>query len=87
MFALERLVACFAAEGEGVMGKSGSGIVAGCPDLVCRVCRTKVGWPHQPWCKLGNKVQLACPDCRYYDGAHTVCAYPGRNKPLRKRGV
>ncbi|MBR0205751.1 MAG: hypothetical protein IJQ45_03280 [Clostridia bacterium] len=69
------------------MGEKGGVIRAICPDFVCRVCRTKTGWPHQSWCSLVRKNANECLDCRYYNKRKACCAHPGKDKPLRKRPV
>ena len=51
---------------------------ARCDLYACRVCRTKTGWPHQPWCELSQVTEPDCADCRYWGGKK--CRHPARRK-------
>ncbi len=53
-----------------------SEITSTCPYLVCGICRTKVGWPHQRWCNKREKTELSCFDCFYLNTGDEVCAHP-----------
>ena len=54
-----------------------------CEDFVCRVCRTKTGWPHQKWCSSEN-TEPGCSDCLYAAKNGTVCKHPQRRKAVQK---
>ena len=58
-------------------------IAAACPRFACRVCRTKTGWPHQPWCPLSRAVEPDCGGCRYWEPKEGECIHPA----LRREGA
>ncbi len=62
------------------MGEIDVVIRANCPRFVCRVCRTKTGWPHQRWCGLGGLTDPACEACRYYAPDRDRCVHPAQRK-------
>lgn len=76
-----------AGERKDQMGEIVGVIQTKCPDFVCRLCRTKTGWPHQRWCSYRKRTTPECQDCRYYDRRKDQCLHPGRDKPLRKHQV
>ena len=51
-------------------------IAAGCPRYVCRLCRTKTGWPHQIGCELACLTAPDCADCRYWSAKKDRCEHP-----------
>ena len=53
-----------------------SEITSTCPYLVCFICRTKVGWPHQRWCDKKDEAELSCSDCFYFKTKDEVCTHP-----------
>lgn len=55
-------------------------IDAQCPDFVCRLCRTKTGWPHQRGCTETANVRPTCADCRYWREKDRRCHHPARRK-------
>ena len=62
------------------MAETDNLIRAECPLYVCRVCRTKTGWPHQCWCCQAQVTNPDCEECRYYDRNKTECVHPARGK-------
>ena len=62
------------------MDESMSIIHSGCPLYSCRVCRTKTGWRHQPWCELKELTVPGCTECRYHDIAGGSCVHPAMKK-------
>lgn len=58
-------------------------IRARCSRFACCVCRTKTGWPHQPWCELGEEACPGCEDCRYFDRTKARCMHPA----CKRRGA
>ena len=59
-------------------------IDARCPRYACRLCRTKTGWPHQPWCELSRVTEPECADCRYWNAGKNLCDHPAAR---RERGA
>ena len=55
-------------------------IKAACAMFVCRMCRTKTGWKHQPWCALLALKKPTCKDCRYWSADRQVCAHPAAKR-------
>ena len=51
-------------------------IAAKCQLYACRICRTKTGWPHQPWCEAGDGIKPGCEDCIYYYAKIQKCVHP-----------
>ena len=51
-------------------------ILSTCPRFACRVCRTKTGWSHQPWCELSWVTEPDCTDCRYWNKKKDLCEHP-----------
>ena len=51
-------------------------IAADCPRFVCRICRTKTGWPHQIGCELACLTAPDCADCRYWSAKKDRCEHP-----------
>lgn len=62
-----------------------SEITSSCPYLVCRVCRTKIGWPHQSWCDLKEKTELCCFDCFYFKVKDEICTHPVLKKGTKRQ--
>ena len=58
-------------------------IAADCPQFVCRVCRTKVGWPHQRWCEIRNITKTLCSDCQYRGRNGGECIHPLRRREVK----
>ena len=57
---------------------SGRTISGRCSLFVCRCCRTKYGWQHQPWCDKAALTRPACADCRYYRMRDRACIHPAK---------
>ena len=57
-----------------------SNIRSSCPLYICRVCRTKTGWPHQVWCELKGLTEPGCTDCRYHSARNGGCVHPAMKK-------
>ena len=55
-------------------------IGARCPRYVCRLCRTKTGWPHQPGCALALLTNPVCADCRFWNEKKNRCNHPAARK-------
>ena len=70
---------------EGDMDKNEAVIRSACPLYVCRLCRTKTGWPHQCWCELRDSTEPGCADCRYHDALRGKCAHPAKERRDRDR--
>ena len=58
-------------------------IRSGCPFFACRVCRTKVGWPHQSWCGIKQNTDPGCTDCQYQNRQNKQCAHPSRKREVK----
>ena len=55
-------------------------IDARCPRFVCRICRTKTGWPHQLGCEMWLVTAPECADCRYWSAKKSLCDHPAARK-------
>ena len=51
-----------------------------CPRYVCRLCRTKTGWPHQLGCELAQVTEPECADCRYWNMKNQRCDHPAARR-------
>lgn len=57
------------------MGKNKNIIGGKCSMFACRICRTKYGWQHQPWCEAIHITAPVCADCCYL-AANGECIHP-----------
>lgn len=62
------------------MDETMSIIRGNCTLYSCRVCRTKIGWPHQVWCELKGIIVPGCGDCRYQNVRDFSCIHPATRK-------
>lgn len=58
-----------------------------CPLFVCRSCRTKYGWAHQPWCDMCTLTLPTCEDCRYFSQHDNDCTHPAKKFRKEESGV
>lgn len=60
-------------------------IQARCARYVCRICRTKTGWPHQLGCALAQLTEPSCADCRYWSERTSRCDHPAVRRERASR--
>ncbi len=57
-----------------------------CSFFVCKCCRTKRGWEHQPWCEYFSLTEPGCDDCHYCDRRGSGCVHPAKRIERRDNG-